>query len=645
MHVSSRSIPGIILLAALLAPAGTGLRAQGRELHWPRFEVEARLDSAGLLHVKERQTVRFTGDWNGGERRFDLRSGQMFWILRINRIDATTGRPVLLHGDLDRVDGHAIEGSTVRWRSRLPSDPPFERTELTYEIETLLADFLVPDAADSTRVLLDHDFAFAERDGVIERFTLSLTVDPPWAPGTGFTGRYTANSLLPGEGFLVTVPLAWQGAGRAPGVVYGAGRPFRLALAIVMLLPLLPFAVRLFRREKALGRFEPLPAHATIDERWLRANVFSMQPEVVGHAWDDTTGQAEVAATLARLVQEKRLSSTVRRRGKSIFASDVLELTLETPRGRFTGHERALVDALFIGGDVTDTERVRKHYKATGFDPAALLRKPLAILVDSTPGAGTNLPKPSRWPSLVLCFVGMITFVVGIVTRPRDVPVAFATLGILFLCYFVAIIAAALWQRRVRALAAAALFWVLPLAASTTVLLALLLQGLYRAGPVLLAGLVLLWLGFTNSIFNQAMARQSMERIALRKRLAAAREFFRHELRKDAPALRDEWFAYLIAFGLGRHIDRWFRAFSPEVARSHAVMASSAGSSGSSGGSGGSSWTGFGGGGGFSGGGSSGSFAAAVGGMASSVPAPSSSSSGGGGGGGGSSGGGGGGGW
>lgn len=123
------------------------------------------------------------------------------------------------------------------------------------------------------------------------------------------------------------------------------------------------------------------------------------------------------------------------------------------------------------------------------------------------------------------------------------------------------------------------------------------------------------------------------------------RAFFKSELAKPRPELQDAWFPYLIAFGLGSHIDKWFRAFGGAV--DHAAMAGAVTASNVDSRGGGSSWTGFGGGGGFSGGGSSASFAAAVGGIAASVPSPSSGGSGGGGGGGGggSSGGGGGGGW
>jgi hypothetical protein len=128
-----------------------------------------------------------------------------------------------------------------------------------------------------------------------------------------------------------------------------------------------------------------------------------------------------------------------------------------------------------------------------------------------------------------------------------------------------------------------------------------------------------------------------------RRSLAAAREFFTTELRAERPRLRDEWLPYLIAFGLAKHMDRWFRAFGGTATR---AVAPSTGSFGDSGGRSGPSWTGFGGGGGFSGGGASASWAAAASSMAAGVSAPSSGgSSGGGGGGGGSSGGGGGGGW
>ena len=47
-----------------------------RELHWDALDVEAHLNADGVLEVIERHTMVFTGDWNGGERVFNVRPRQ-----------------------------------------------------------------------------------------------------------------------------------------------------------------------------------------------------------------------------------------------------------------------------------------------------------------------------------------------------------------------------------------------------------------------------------------------------------------------------------------------------------------------------------------------------------------------------------------
>ena len=44
--------------------------AQSRTLRWARLAVTAHLDADGRLHVQERHSIVFDGDWNGGERIF-----------------------------------------------------------------------------------------------------------------------------------------------------------------------------------------------------------------------------------------------------------------------------------------------------------------------------------------------------------------------------------------------------------------------------------------------------------------------------------------------------------------------------------------------------------------------------------------------
>ncbi len=636
--------PALIALA-ILAIAGEAL-AQPRRIEWPVVAVEARLDADGRLHVRERQVMRFTGAWNGGERRFDVRHGQRFEFLSASRLDGGTLRP-MHRGDLGRIDGYDfVDGSTLRWRARQPSDPPFDGAEREYVFEYRYERVIEPPMEGSRAYRLAHDFAFGDRESEIERFTLTLTLDDAWRAPPGFTGRYESARVPPGDGFVVPLDLEFVAPGLPAAVDFGASRRVRYALALLLLLPILPLVLRLVRREQALGRFVPPPPPGAVDEAWLAQHVLSLPPEVVGHTWDDTTGEAEVAATLARLVQQGKLTSTVHKRGRGLFARDVLELRLNTPRSQITGHARRLIDGLFFAGDVTDTDKVRAHYKSSGFDPAGLIREPLLALVERTPGTGGKVARPSRKPTLVLFLTAIAAVIVGAVLRPYDLVVVFPGMAALLIGYVIAVIAAAVWQRRVRAMLAGALWWIVPQAIAIGALGWLLVTAPWRVGAFALAGLTLLALALFNSVLNVAMTRQSAERIAVRKRLVAAREFFRRELRKEQPALRDEWFAYLIAFGLGRHIDKWFRAFGGDVARTASGIATSGSMSSSSSGSSGSGWTGFGGGGGFAGAGSSASFAAAVGGMASSISAPSSSgSSGGGGGGGGSSGGGGGGGW
>ena len=95
-----------VLLLLVLLP-GAAL-AQEKSLHWAELAVRARLDSAGVLHVEERQAMVFTGDWNGGERRFNLRLGQHLDLQRLARIDSATGEArTLTAGGLDRADQYA----------------------------------------------------------------------------------------------------------------------------------------------------------------------------------------------------------------------------------------------------------------------------------------------------------------------------------------------------------------------------------------------------------------------------------------------------------------------------------------------------------------------------------------------------------
>jgi uncharacterized membrane protein YgcG len=621
------------------------VRAQDRSLHWEEMAVRARLDGQGTLHVRERQTMVFTGDWNGGERIFNLRLGHRLKLAGLFRIDPATGREIpLSEGDLSQVDQYDwADNLTLRWRSRLPSDPPFDGTAITYVLDYTLSNILRESGGEYN---LFHDFAFRNREGVIERFVLDLDLDPAWLPLGAVPAHLERENLQPGEGVELAARLEYRGAGR-PAARRAAPAPFRYAAFAAALAAMAFLYVRFRRHEESLGRFEPPEAPAEWDEGWLQENVFRDRPEEVGTLWDQKVGPAEVAAVLARLVGEGKLASEVRSGGILFFRRDVLHLRLLADRSGLLDYERQLIDKLFFGGrKETDTDAVRKHYRRSGFNPASVIEAELRRRLENRP-LFRKMPGPGRRLSLILLLATFALVGLGAITQREQALViaAVTAFGCLW-TYVPGLIAAFAWRKRTENLHLASLSFLVP-GLEVVVLCALIaffddwfapwrLFG--PSGLFVSLALALLPVTTWSSLLNNARSRETPEAVRFRKRLGAARRMLQRELASPAPRLRDEWLPYLLAFGLQSDMDRWFRSFGGSRG-SGPVSASGSSWSGSSGGGG---WTG--GGGAFGGAGSTASWAAAATGMAAGVSS-SSSSGGGGGGGGGSSGGGGGGGW
>ncbi len=170
----SRKLCAVALVGAFLP--GT---VAARSLHWNTLEVEARLDADGRLHVIERHSMVFDGDHNGGQPVFDPRPGAVLELHGVRRLDPATGRHRPLRpGDLSAVDDYSLDGRELRWRSRLPTDSPFEQATLVYEIDYTLSRVVV--AMDGGGYRLEHDFSIPDRPGTIERFALDIKIDPPW---------------------------------------------------------------------------------------------------------------------------------------------------------------------------------------------------------------------------------------------------------------------------------------------------------------------------------------------------------------------------------------------------------------------------------------------------------------------------------
>lgn len=614
------------LLAVLLL----AVPAFAQSLEWRAVDVEAHLQRDGSLRVRERQQLVFDGEWNGGERDFNTRPHQWLELHGITRVE--NGREIALQqGSLDAVDRYDfVKRSLVRWRSRLPSDPPFAQRELTYVLDSTLHNVLEPVGTDGKRFRLDHDFGLPVRTGSIGRYTLRLDFDPVWnMPPIAETrtevepgGEMPIERVLyySGESWPADVerPVPWW-LGLAGLLLYGIGATILIR--------------RFIRDERATGRFAPLPARFEPElTRW--------KPEIAGAIWDVGVGAPEVAATLARMAQEKKI--TTRAEGQV-----VLDMHLEVPRESLESYERLLADKLFFDGDDTSTERVKVHYKSTGFNPAAVIRPRIEWELSQIPGWGTKVRRTNPVAHALLlpaCALGLL--VAGLAGHSDDFGVAMSAgfVGVIFggLASIVA------W-RNARAIADLRPAFVTP---GLLVFIPLLTYAMgamqahtARIGAPILFTIPIWYLAILHLVLEMLKIREPRELIDFRRRIAGAREFFMQELQKQRPDLRDEWFPYVLAFGLGAHVDQWFRAFGGTMSGAGGFTSSSSFSSSSSSSSSSSGWTG--GGGAFGGAGATGSWAMAATAMAAGVAAPSARSGGGGGGGGGgsSSGGGGGGGW
>lgn len=602
--------------------------AQERSLYFERYDTSARLDADGVLHVTETLSYVFDGEWNGGERGFVTGINERIHLDSIERL-APEGPVPLRQGDLSEIDTWQWSDSDVlRWRSRMPEDPPFSATPITYRIRYRFVGAVRPRPGGESFHL---DFAMApfEPAGEIRSFSWSMEVDPAWriygSPRLeGVESPFRPVSVVLD---LEHVSAGWPAAVPRPLPV------FAIAAVIGGLLLLVALLFRSFMKgERRKGRFDPL-GPATIDREWLDEYVFRFPPEVVGAAWDESTGSAEVAAMLARMTQEGKLSSRVEEKGR--FTTPDLHLELLVPRDTLPPHERALVASLFVKGkNQTSTSAIRKHYSKKGFDPAKKIRKSVA---ESVGRLAEKKKEPSGWKwivSAVTIPIGLLLMLGGILLGSgSDIVAAAAGTAVMTLFLILGAIAAGMFQSRVARYTATGSFMAFGIAGVLLVVLFVAWSALTIPQHLLtLTGLASVAVGFVDLIFGTARYRSGREWMEMRRRLVRARQWMEEQLRSERPQLEDAWFPYLLAFGLGSHIDRWFRSFAGAAASTSAISGSSPTSSMSSGSS---SWSG--GGGAFGGAGASGAWGVAAAGMASGVTAARSGSSGGGGGGGGSS--------
>ncbi len=644
-------------LFVLLAAVFVAAPAAARELYWSSLEVSALLDADGRLRISERQAMVFDGDWNGGERRFDLGIGQKIELHTVTRMDPATGeRTDLVQGDLDAVDRYDwAGGETLRWRSRKPSDPPFQSQTIVYILEYSLSGVLYE---QDGLYRLAHDFAFRDRDGVIERFVVGIELDPAWEPVVDLPDHLEEADLEPGESVVVTADFTYRGNGRPRAVLAQTPLALRLAAFSLALLAMVMLYLEFRRHEASRGRYDDSEAPEPMTEAWLTEHLLSWAPEEAGALWDHKIGAPEVAATLARLVSEGKLASSIEERKTWWRKRQVLRLELLVERPRLVVHERELVAKLFWGRRTeTDTDAIRKKYRDRGLNLANVIRRPIRKKIRKRLKQWESKPTGKLPWILPLVYAALLG--AEAVTRGESALVVLALhllvglvpicLGSLFLLPY---------RRWTRGLKLASMIFVVPALGIAAVTWGAALAADRNRIPDLLPGffgilalalfpvaIVAAWLQIAKARDTAAVARE-------RAQLGAVRRYFVAQLSRPQPALDDAWFPYLIAFGLDRQVSRWFTRFagtssSVGASLTDATLHSEARSHGGSatGSAATPRWTG--GGGSFGGAGATAAWSAAAVGLGAGVATPSSSGSSGGSSGGGSSfsGGGGGGGW
>ncbi len=328
-----------------------------------------------------------------------------------------------------------------------------------------------------------------------------------------------------------------------------------------------------------------------------------------------------------------------------MLSHGVLHLKLLADRNAFSGYEKSLIDGLFFGGrSETDTETIKKHYKGSGFDPAARIRAGVEGAVQGRRGMGGSRIAPSKRRTMSIAIAAAAVLILSAATHSGEgsfIP------SIVFSFVVAGLPAIGLGfsaRKKIHGL---------PVALAIAILLAgaIGLEPFLFLGYGLSAGFVAAWmavgLAVLSCVLNLAKSREPDTRVARRREIAEARRWFARELENPKPDLEDAWAPYLLALGLHHSVSRWFSRFGAMTASSAASGATS-GSLSSISGSESASGTAFtGGGGAFGGAGATAAWVGAMGAMSAGVASPGSGSSGGGGGGGGggSSGGGGGGGW
>lgn len=605
-------LPCVLLLFADSAVSW----AQPRTLRWPRIAVDAHLDADGVLTIRERQDLRLTGDWNGGMRRFDVRAGQALEILGMERLRPDGAVVPMIADAINLVDGYSFDYlDTVKWRSRLASDPPFLDSSISYRITAQYR--YVVQVGVTGQYRLNHDFLFEDREGMVDTFVVKLTLDSAWRAPAGTTMDYAGSLLPPGKGFVVSLPLERV----APGLPMAVHMPplptwARWTAFAALLAGVGIMLMRLWLHDRRIGRFAPVP-RPDCTPAGLNALLFAHPAEIIATLWADDVTRTTVSAMLVRMERENKLSA----RTVPDQTPPLVALSLLVPRESLQSQERVLIDLLFDAERTeTDAKRVRTRYSDNDIDPVATIRTAVEQLTNAIWPSVDPIHGNLRYPSMALL---LATFVCGVAIAfvGDSFPVMSASSGESVSSILPAYIAGSAVSFFV--LIGWSAYWQNDLAPSRTplryaaVALSVLIWMYYRlfidtagvsaspSGWWLLFG-TLLFLSAAGLALDSARLSTTAARYAARRQLHVVRQFFERELQRETPQLDSSWYPYFVALELSSGVNKWVETFMPATRASSSSTSESSGAressvSGVSTAEGVDGFAGFGNGGGFAG--------------------------------------------
>jgi uncharacterized membrane protein YgcG len=611
-----------------------------KSIRYEVIDVEAKLNKEGHLDVIEKQRMYFNGAWNGGYREFKTMGKQKVIVHGISRTTTVGLVEPLKRGSVHRKYHYQFTNNKLKWRNRLPSDPPFDNIFRQYIIKYTILNVI---QHNKKQLFLNHDFLF-ERTSPVKFVNVTLEIDPFWISEQS-TYKFHDENVPGNKAFRKKVIVGDKSQKKFQKFFFNnAGPtdplgPIGISICLLVFFGFLIFRYKkLFQHEEENGRFEPLTPTSQIDESWIEKHVLSFKPEVAAALWDEQTSSDELTALMISFHQRGYIKISFEEAGFWMFKHQAFILEKLKPFDDLEKYEKQILAGLFFDDRERVTQQqVRSHHRnsITGYIPVAILSYGIQEEIRKIDNLEDKVVNDMSVLSAVgLAFLALFGFISIFLFDTNFRFLDIVILAGIFSVGTTAFCATLSWYQARQLINAKNNFWIhaiyagLPFIIHSAVFysgtipmgvghwLFTLFTGMFMADLICLAG--------TN--------RNSKVKLDVRQDLNSAYLYFKEELKKKEPNLKDEWLPYLMGFGLAKHVGRWDQSYGRNyhVTSGTGMMANTSSTS---------AWTG--GGGDFSGAGASGSWATSLG----SIGTSTSTSSGGSGGSGGSSGGGGGGGW